>query len=53
MVSLPAAHCTHHHLDEPRRSLIKERVVLEIATVRGRDWYTLLDAPVLTLGVTV
>ena len=26
---------------------------LENATVRGRDWYKLLDAPVLTLDVTV
>ena len=26
---------------------------LENATVRGRDWYELLDAPVLTLDVMV
>ena len=26
---------------------------LENATVRRRDWYKLLDAPVLTLDVTV
>ena len=26
---------------------------LENATVRGRDWYIVLDAPVLTLDVTV
>ena len=29
------------------------RPFLENATVRGRAWYTLLDAPVLTLDVTV
>jgi len=29
------------------------RGFLENATVRGRDWYKLLDAPVLTLDVTV
>ena len=27
--------------------------LLENATVRGRDWYKLLDAPVLALNVTV
>ena len=28
-------------------------IFLENATVRGRDWYKLLDAPVLILDVTV
>ena len=37
---------------------IEEQVIstspfLENATVRGRVWYKLLDAPVLTLDVTV
>ena len=36
----PAIHC-------------KARIVLENATVRGRAWYIFLDAPVLTLDVTV
>ena len=47
MVLLPseeAATCTDRILTD---------FVLEYATVRGRAWYSLLDAPVLTWDVTV
>ena len=44
-LSLAVAHYEH----EPPA----EKVCLENATVRGRAWYKPLDAPVLTLDVTV
>ena len=40
-------------LDQPPQVRPSLRFVFESATVRGRSGYTLLDAPVLTLDVTV
>jgi len=39
--------------DIARRDGVCLPAFLENATVRGRDWYIFLDAPVLTLDVTV
>ena len=40
-------------LGRGQRARLPSEVKLENATVRGRAWYKLLDAPVPTLDVTV
>jgi len=47
------ARCYAHFADAAKFQDLRFQVLLENATVHGRDWYKRLDAPVLTLDVTV
>jgi len=51
--AMRAVKFTTHRLRGMWASALFARICLENATVPGRAWYKLVDAPVLTLDVTV